>query len=170
MRFESLGLANAQVRQADGGNGLPGEGPFDRIVAWTAFDSLPRPFVDQLSSGGIVIAPIGPEEGEQVLAGQAMMIMPGLAAALPHIRSQKLRPIAITGLKRHPLVPEVPTFEESGFKGYDGVQWYGIVGPAKLPDAVTAKLNAEINKVLASPDVRRRCRSACRPKRWSRCR
>ena len=62
------GIANAFVRQADGGNGLPGEGPFDRIVAWAAFDSLPRPFVDQLSSGGIMIAPIGPAEGEQVLA------------------------------------------------------------------------------------------------------
>jgi len=68
LRFEKLGLANAVVRHADGGNGLPGEGPFDRIVAWTAFDGLPRPFVDQLSSGGIMIAPIGPADGEQVLA------------------------------------------------------------------------------------------------------
>ena len=50
------------------GNGLPGEGPFDRIVVWAAFDGLPRAFVDQLSTGGIMIAPIGPEEGEQVLA------------------------------------------------------------------------------------------------------
>ena len=67
-RFEKLGLTNVSVRQADGGNGLPGEGPFDRIVAWTAFDSLPRPFVDQLSSGGIMISPIGPADGEQVLS------------------------------------------------------------------------------------------------------
>ncbi len=67
-RFEALGIANAIARQADGSNGLPGEGPFDRIVAWAAFDSLPRFLLDQLSSGGIVIAPIGPEEGEQVLA------------------------------------------------------------------------------------------------------
>ena len=67
-RFEALGISNALPRQADGSNGLPGEGPFDRIVVWSAFDSLPRTFVDQLSSGGIMIAPIGPEEGEQVLA------------------------------------------------------------------------------------------------------
>jgi tripartite-type tricarboxylate transporter receptor subunit TctC len=91
-----------------------------------------------------------------VLAGQAMMMMPGLAAALPHIKSQKMRPIAITGLKRHPLVPEVPTFEESGFKGFDGVQWYGIVGPAKLPAEITRRLNAEINKALASPSLQER--------------
>lgn len=67
-RFEALGLTNAFVRQADGSNGLASEGPFDRIVAWVAFDSLPRGFVDQLSSGGVMIAPIGPDEGEQVLA------------------------------------------------------------------------------------------------------
>ncbi|TPK98095.1 protein-L-isoaspartate(D-aspartate) O-methyltransferase [Mesorhizobium sp. B2-4-12] len=67
-RFDALGISNAIARQADGSAGLPAEGPFDRIVAWAAFDSLPRFLLDQLSSGGIVIAPIGPEEGEQVLA------------------------------------------------------------------------------------------------------
>ena len=92
---------------------------------------------------------IGPAIND-VLAGQTMMMMPGLAAALPHIRAKKMRPFAITGLKRHALLPEVPTFEESGFKGFDGVQWYGIVGPAKLPAEITKRLNAEINKSLAS--------------------
>ncbi|MDX8497442.1 protein-L-isoaspartate(D-aspartate) O-methyltransferase [Mesorhizobium sp. VK4C] len=67
-RFEALGISNVIARQADGTNGLSNEGPFDRILAWAAFDSLPRFLLDQLSSGGIVIAPIGPEEGEQVLA------------------------------------------------------------------------------------------------------
>jgi protein-L-isoaspartate(D-aspartate) O-methyltransferase len=67
-RLEALGITNAFVRQADGSNGLAGEGPFDRIVVWASFDGLPRVFVDQLSSGGIMIAPIGPDEGEQVMA------------------------------------------------------------------------------------------------------
>ena len=62
-----MGIVNAFVRQADGSQGLAAEGPFDRIVVWAAFDSLPRSFVDQLSSGGVMIAPIGPDEGEQVL-------------------------------------------------------------------------------------------------------
>ena len=66
-RFDALGITNAFPRQADGANGLPGEGPFDRIVVWSAFESLPRGFVDQISSGGVMIAPIGPEEGEQEL-------------------------------------------------------------------------------------------------------
>jgi tripartite-type tricarboxylate transporter receptor subunit TctC len=91
-----------------------------------------------------------------LLGGQIQMLMPGLAAALPHLRAGKLKPIAITGLARHRLVPEVPTFEEAGFKGFDGVQWYGIVGPAKLPAALTQRLNAEMNKALASPVLRER--------------
>jgi tripartite-type tricarboxylate transporter receptor subunit TctC len=94
-----------------------------------------------------------------MLGGQVNILMPGLAAALPHIRSGKLRPLAITGLKRSALLPNVPTFEESGYKGFDGVQWYGIVGPAKLPPDITRKLNTEINKALASPQLRERLSS-----------
>jgi len=84
------------------------------------------------------------------------VMTPGLAAALPHIRAKKVKPIAITGLKRHPLLPEVPTFEESGFPGFDGVQWYGIVGPAKLPAEITNTLSAEIGKALASEAFQQR--------------
>ncbi len=91
-----------------------------------------------------------------MLGGQIQVLMPGLAAALPHIRAGKIRPLAVTGFERHPLIPGVPTFEESGFKGFDGVQWYGIVGPAKLPEEITKRLNAEINKALASPALRQR--------------
>ena len=68
----------------------------------------------------------------------------------------KARPLAVTGLQRHPLLPDVPTFEESGYKGFDGVQWYGIVGPAKLPADITGKLHAEIAKALAAPELQQR--------------
>ena len=98
---------------------------------------------------------IGPAIND-FLAGQTMMMMPGVAAALPHIRSGKMRPIAVTGLSRHALLPEVPTFGESGFRGYDGVQWYGIVGPARIPAQITARLNAEINQALATRSLRDR--------------
>ena len=94
-----------------------------------------------------------------LLGGQIQVLMPGLAAALPHIRAGKMKPIALTGLKRHPLVPDVPTFEESGFKGFDGVQWYGIVGPAGLPAPIVARLNEEINAMIKSPDMRERLSS-----------
>jgi len=98
---------------------------------------------------------IGPALSD-MLGGQIHVLMPGLAAALPHIRAGKIKPLAVTGFERHPLIPGVPTFEESGFKGFDGVQWYGIVGPAKLPEEITKRLNAEINKALASPALRQR--------------
>jgi tripartite-type tricarboxylate transporter receptor subunit TctC len=91
-----------------------------------------------------------------LLGGQTQMMMPGLAAALPHIRAGKMKPLAVTGLKRHPLLPDVPTFEELGYKGFDGVQWYGIVGPAKMSPEVVKRLNDEINKALANPELKDR--------------
>jgi tripartite-type tricarboxylate transporter receptor subunit TctC len=83
------------------------------------------------------------------MGGQMQVIFPGLAAALPHVRSGAFKPLAVTGDKRHPLLPNVPTFKESGYEGFEGLTWYGIVGPAKLPEAITKKLNEEINKILA---------------------
>ncbi|MCG8270377.1 protein-L-isoaspartate(D-aspartate) O-methyltransferase [Aquamicrobium sp. NLF2-7] len=67
-RFDALGISNVIVRHADGSNGLHNEGPFDRIVVWAAFESIPRFLLEQLSSGGLVIAPVGPAEGEQLVA------------------------------------------------------------------------------------------------------
>jgi len=98
---------------------------------------------------------IGPAIAD-MLGGQIQVLMPGLAAALPHIRAGKLKPLAITGLQRHPLQPDLPTFEESGFKGFDGVQWYGIVGPARLPADITKRLNGAINKAIEAPALQQR--------------
>ena len=91
-----------------------------------------------------------------ILGGQTQALFPGLAAALPHIKAGKMRPLAITGLKRHPLVPDVPTFEELGYKGFDGVQWYGIVGPASIPAPIVKLLNDDINKLLERPELKER--------------
>jgi tripartite-type tricarboxylate transporter receptor subunit TctC len=91
-----------------------------------------------------------------ILGGQTQALFPGLAAALPHIKAGKMRPLAITGTKRHPLLPDVPTFEELGYRGFDGVQWYGIVGPAIMPPAIVATLNKAINDALADPALRER--------------
>ncbi|HYL90678.1 MAG TPA: tripartite tricarboxylate transporter substrate binding protein, partial [Burkholderiales bacterium] len=91
-----------------------------------------------------------------MLGGQIHVLMPGLAAALPHIKNGRIRPLAVTGLKRHPLLPDVPTFEELGYKGFDGVQWYGIVGPARLPADITQRLNGEINRAITSPALQQR--------------
>jgi len=88
------------------------------------------------------------------MAGQVQVIFPGLAAAMPHVRSGAFKPLAVTGDKRHPALPNVPTFKESGYEGFDGLTWYGIMGPANLPEPIVRKLNDEINKILATPELR----------------
>jgi tripartite-type tricarboxylate transporter receptor subunit TctC len=91
-----------------------------------------------------------------LLGGQTQAMFPGLAAALPHIRSGRVRPLAVTGTTRHALLPDVPTLIESGFKGFEALQWYGVVAPAGLPAPLLKLLNESLNTVLAGPDLRER--------------
>ena len=89
-----------------------------------------------------------------LIGGQTQAMFPGLAAAVPHIRSGRVRPLAVTGLVRHPLFKDLPTLDESGFKGFDAQQWYGVVGPAGMPAALVKLLNDSLGLVLAAPDLR----------------
>jgi tripartite-type tricarboxylate transporter receptor subunit TctC len=68
-----------------------------------------------------------------LMGGQVQAIFPGLAAALPHVRSGAVRPLAVTGAKRHPLLPDVPTFKEAGYDGFDALTWYASSGPPDCP-------------------------------------
>jgi len=94
-----------------------------------------------------------------VLGNHTQVLFPGLAAALSQIKGDKLRALAVTGARRHPLLPDMPTLEELGLTGFDGVQWYGIMGPPNMPPAITTRLNAEINKLITSPELRERLSS-----------
>ena len=87
------------------------------------------------------------------LGGQTQAMFPGLAAALPHLRSGKLRPLAVTGKARSAQLKDVPTMEEVGFKGFDAMQWYGSVGPAGIPPDIVKRLNETQVAVLKSPDL-----------------
>jgi tripartite-type tricarboxylate transporter receptor subunit TctC len=89
-----------------------------------------------------------------LLGGQTQAMFPGLAAAMPHIRSGRVRPLAVTGTARHPLLKAVPTLEESGLKGFDAMQWYGVVGPAALPADIVNRLNGTLNTALKTPELR----------------
>lgn len=89
-----------------------------------------------------------------LMGNQTQAMFPGLAAGLPHIRSGRVRALGVTGTKRHPLLPDVPTMIEAGFKGFDAVQWYGVVAPAGLPATVLKTLNGTLGSVLAAPDMR----------------
>ena len=88
-----------------------------------------------------------------LIAGQTQALFPGLAAALPHLRSGRVRALAVTGKQRSPLLKDVPTMEEIGFKGFDAMQWYGVAGPAGMPQAVVRQLNETLSGVLKAPDL-----------------
>ena len=88
-----------------------------------------------------------------LIGGQTQAMFPGLAAAVPHIRSGRVRALAVTGLKRHPQFKDVPTLDESGFKGFDAQQWYGVVGPAGIAASIVSHLNETLATVLRAPDL-----------------
>jgi len=90
------------------------------------------------------------------IGGHVHMIFSGVPALLPHIESGRLRAIAIGSLKRFSALPKVPTFDESGVKGYEATTWFGLMAPAKTPKDIIARWNAEVDKILKSPDLQKR--------------
>jgi tripartite-type tricarboxylate transporter receptor subunit TctC len=89
-----------------------------------------------------------------LLGGQTQAMFPGLAAALQYINSGKVRALAVTGSRRSPVLKDVPTMEELGFKGFDAMQWYGTVGPAGIPADIVKRLNETQIATLKLPEMR----------------
>lgn len=89
-----------------------------------------------------------------MLAGRIDVMFYSLAVALPQIRAGKLRPLAVTGEKRDVLLPDVPTMDEAGVKGYEMTGWHGLLAPARTPVAALDKLNAEILRILQTASIR----------------
>jgi len=88
-----------------------------------------------------------------VLAGHVQMMFDAVTAMAPQARSGKVRALATTGRQRSTIMPDVPTVTESGVPGYEAVIWLGLMAPAKTPPAILRKLNAEIARIVASPEV-----------------
>jgi tripartite-type tricarboxylate transporter receptor subunit TctC len=91
-----------------------------------------------------------------LIGGQIQMYMSSIPTLIGHIKSGKMRPLAVTSAKRTADLPEVPTVAESGYKGFEAVTWFGVVGPTGLPRDVVAKLNAAFNKALQDPEVKKK--------------
>jgi tripartite-type tricarboxylate transporter receptor subunit TctC len=91
-----------------------------------------------------------------LVGGHIQLMFSGFSSVMPHIKSGKLKPIAQTGEKRSPALPEVPTIAESGFPKFEATAWYGVHAPAKTPKPVVTRLNSEFVKALKAPDVRER--------------
>ena len=91
-----------------------------------------------------------------VIGGLVQVYVSSVPTLLGHIRSGKLRPLAMTGLKRSDDMPQVPTVAESGYKGFEAVSWFGVLGPARLPGSIVTSVNTELNKALATPELRKK--------------
>jgi tripartite-type tricarboxylate transporter receptor subunit TctC len=91
-----------------------------------------------------------------VIAGQVQMYFSSTLGALPHIRSGKLRGLAVTSLKRPRAMPELPTIAESGYPGYEAVNWVGLMVPAHTPPGIITRLNAEIVNIFRQPEIEER--------------
>ncbi len=90
------------------------------------------------------------------IGGQTQFMFPSLFTAYPHVKSGKLRALAVAGPRRMPSLPDVPTLKEAGVEGVEVSQWYAVFAPARTPVAVIAQLNKALNQVLSEPDTIRR--------------
>jgi tripartite-type tricarboxylate transporter receptor subunit TctC len=91
-----------------------------------------------------------------LIGGQITMSFDTITPVLPHIKSGKLRPLAVTTAKRAAALPDVPTLDEAGVKGFDTGTWFGVLAPAATPKDIVARLNAEMVKAIQSPDFKQR--------------
>ena len=92
----------------------------------------------------------------EIIGGRLQLASDNVTSMLPHVKSGRLRALGVTGVRRIPQAPEIPTVAEAGVPGYEITAWGGYMAPAGTPAAVVAKLNAELNKVIASPAIRER--------------
>jgi tripartite-type tricarboxylate transporter receptor subunit TctC len=91
-----------------------------------------------------------------LMGGAVAMMFDTIPSALAHVKSGKLRALGVTGAKRSPVLPDVPTIAEAGLPGFEVVSWYGLVAPARLPQEVARRLNAEATKAANGKEFRGR--------------
>jgi tripartite-type tricarboxylate transporter receptor subunit TctC len=91
-----------------------------------------------------------------VIAGRVPVMCDSVTSAQPHVKAGKLRALGITSTARSSAMPQVPTLAEAGVAGYEMNPWFGLFAPAGTPAAIVGRLNAEVNRILALPDVKER--------------
>jgi tripartite-type tricarboxylate transporter receptor subunit TctC len=94
-----------------------------------------------------------------LMAGRVHLMFDNLASALPNVKAGKVRGLAVTTMKRSSFLPELPTLDESGLKGFDMTTWWGVMAPGKTPQPVVDRLSAEILKAMDAPEVKDRLRA-----------
>jgi tripartite-type tricarboxylate transporter receptor subunit TctC len=92
----------------------------------------------------------------ELMSGRVQIMFSNLLTSMPHVRTGKLRAIAISTAKRSPQAPDLPTVAESGVPGFDVTPWYGVLGPANLPRTIMQRLNAEVADIVKMPEMQER--------------
>ena len=144
---EFIALARArpgQLTHGSSGTGSPGHLAGEVFKIMTRVDFL---HVAYKSSGQALF---------DLLAGNLQLAFPTIFAAMPQIQAGKVRAVAVTSRQRSRALPDTPTIEESGVRGYEVVGFYGVLAPAGVPKEIVARLNAEITKALRAPDMQER--------------
>ena len=141
-------LARARAKPRALNFGTPGSGlpPHLAAVQFMRMGSFEATHIPYKGGGAMMTA---------LLTAEVDWAIEGLTAALPHVKSGRLRPLAVSGAHRTPTLPDVPTLAEAGVAGYEYVGWTGILAPAATQVAVVDRLNLEINRIAASEDGRR---------------
>jgi tripartite-type tricarboxylate transporter receptor subunit TctC len=144
---ELIALAKSKpgvLNYSSGGNGSP------QHIAMALFESMAGIKLTHVPYKGTTQATL------DVMSGQIPMMFSGTNAVVNQVREGKLRGLAVGGSTRSPLLPAVPTVAESGLPGYEFVTWMGMFAPLNTPKDIIARLNAEIARSLAAPDLRER--------------
>jgi len=133
-----------KVNFASSGTGAPSHLAVELFKVMTKTDLVHVPYKGM--APGIV----------DLLGGQVQVAFPTMVAGLVHARAGRLRALAVTSAERSAAAPDLPTMSEAGIPGYEATNWYGLVGPAKLPPAVVTRLNGELTRIIAMPEIRDR--------------
>lgn len=130
-----------RLAMASGGNGTTGH------LGGELFKAMTGTFILHVPYRG------SPQGINDLISGNAQMMFDNISSIGPHAKSGRIRGIAVSGSRRSPVFPDLPTVAEAGVAGYETVAWGGVIGPAGLPREVMTRLAAEIRKALASPQL-----------------
>jgi tripartite-type tricarboxylate transporter receptor subunit TctC len=147
---ELIALARAQPGKLDFASGSTGS---TGHLAGELFKQMTGTYMVHIPYKG------APAAVADLLAGRVQLMFDNLSSALPNVRAGKLRALAVTTLKRSGALPDLPTLDESGLKGFDMTTWWGLMGPAQMPMDVAQRLSAEILKAMDAPEVREKLRA-----------
>lgn len=136
-----------KLAMASGGNGTTGHLSGELFKTMTGVSMLHVPY----RGGGQAVT--------DVIGGQAQVMFDNISLLAPFAKAGRVRPLAVTSARRSPVFPDLPTIAEAGITGYETVAWGGIIAPAGLPKAIVDKVNADIQKALATPALRERYKS-----------